>query len=123
MDKPAGVRGTARPAGREFLLNAAATRASNGQMRNMKKLLLALLAVAAVMAFAPQAEAGSRRYYSRYNDHCYSRSYSRVYYNSYPRYYPSYSCYTPRVYYSHGYCAPRYYSYYSRPRFAISFGF
>jgi hypothetical protein len=82
----------------------------------MKALILSILAFIALAAFVPRAEAGHRHRYVRYYDHC-NRP---VYGYTYRSYRPAY-VYRPRViYYDH--CAPRY-SYYSRPRFSVRFGF
>lgn len=98
----------------------------------MKTFLIAILMFTGLMAFAPSAEAG-RRYYrdgGRYYSRGYYHSGHRHYYPRrayYPRYY-SRSYYRP--YYYRSYYRPYYrsypsygYGYYSRPRFAISFGF
>ena len=89
----------------------------------MKRLLIALLAVAGFFAIAPDAEAhGYRERYVRYYDHCDRPVYGYIYRSYRPRvsyyrapvrrYYRSdYGCYPPRRYYS------------SRPRFSFHIGF
>ena len=83
----------------------------------MKTLLIAIVALAGLSVFAPNAEAKHRHYRSYYHD-CYPR-------------YSHYDYYRPRVVY---YQRPvRYYyrdydyyprhRYYSRPRVYLSFGF
>jgi hypothetical protein len=97
----------------------------------MKKLLIALLAVLGVAAFAPKAEAeqhvtlwNGHRYvavprWQVYGSHCEPR-YRSDYYRSSKRYYSK----PTRYYRSDDRCdrPVRYYQS-SRPRFAISFGF
>ena len=110
----------------EIFLNVPRTDASDHYA--MKKLFFALALFAGFAAFAPQAEAGSKRHRHCNSDDRYYyeggyggpayRGYNRVYYAPAPVYYaPAPVYYAPRYYDS---CRPRYYS---RPRVAVSFGF
>lgn len=88
----------------------------------MKTLLLSILAFVGLVAFAPQAEAGYRDRYVRYYGGRPVYGYPYRSYSYRPTYFyrPAY-VYGPRIRYYDS-CAPRY-SYYSRPRFSIHFGF
>ena len=95
----------------------------------MKKLIFALSIFAGLAAFAPDAEAKSKRVVVN-NYYNYDRGYGgRVYRGGCdaPRYRDTYYAPAP-VYYAPSYYAPRYVEpcrtrYYSRPRVAVSFGF